>query len=203
MNRQTVTRGVVALLGLTGLVFVLFGGGYEYSGGTSGWSVTLFPGTVIAWPFFACALILALQAKPVEPSRSAAWWRRFGSLFVDWLTVLTITSVPECLLALAFEHGTLPPPWSFSRSHSEPTDWILFAVAIVSFAACWVCAGFALHPRITSPGALIFGISIRTKSPVSNRRLAAVGLIAYFSTAIPWFGSKQSGIEVQVGMRDA
>ncbi len=178
-------------------------GGLGFESNARGISASLSPGALAAWPLLFVALAASLAAPSSEASVGAPWWRRSCAFYVDFVTLFAFATVPFCLLALVIEHGSLPPPWEFSRSESHSTDILLSVGFFPVFAFLWAGLGLAFHKRITTPGALAFNVQLDPGKDVPLWRLAVFGVFGYYGQFIPLFSFLAYGLTPRAFMRAA
>jgi hypothetical protein len=194
-------RRLTAFLGVVGLAMVFALDGYSfgvsYPGGAH---VTMHPLLLAAWPLVFVSVLVSLTADAQTGGHPAHWSRRITACVIDGGTFAHCLFVPYALLVLVCEVGGMPPPWESARSESSLIDSVYILLFLPLFFALWAGLGLALHPRVTTPGALVCNITLGTAKPESVKRLATQGLFAYFR--IPFFASSDDRILATQAIRE-
>lgn len=91
--------------------------------------------------------------------------------------------------------------WEFQRAGGTVLDTFYSFIFVPIFLSIWAGFGIALHPKVTTPGALIANISLEVRQDLPFWRLAVFGIFAYYGVFIPLFKIFALGVEVKSRMR--
>jgi len=183
-------RRIFSFLAIVGLIAIIATKGFHFSIENKVTTVFLNPWTLPSWLLLLVALVASLQEKPQSSETIAAWWRGAVAFLVDVPLIICFFAIPFCLFVLVIENGGIPSTWLIERRSGTSS-------------ATWSGIGFCLHPKISTPGALVANATIEIKEDLPRWRLAFFGPFAYYGVFIPFFKYFAPGIEVEKRVRAA
>jgi len=196
-------RRIFSFLAIVGLIAIIATKGFHFSIENKVTTVFLNPWTLPSWLLLLVALVASLQEKPQSSETIAAWWRGAVAFLVDVPLIICFFAIPFCLFVLVIENGGIPSTWLIERRSGTSSDTLYSILFIPVFAATWSGIGFCLHPKISTPGALVANATIEIKEDLPRWRLAFFGPFAYYGVFIPFFKYFAPGIEVEKRVRAA
>lgn len=191
----------LSFLAIVGLMVLFASEGFHFSTEDQVLTVSMSPWAVLSWVLFLVSIVAALAEAPKSSETNAPWWRGALAVLVDVPLVICFLAIPFCLFVLVVENGGIPSDWLVQRKSGTPMDTLYTVVSLPVFAAIWPGIGFCLHAKITTPGASIANVTIKSKNDLPTWRLAFFGPFAYYGVLVPFFKSFAPGIEVDTRIR--
>jgi len=194
---------IISFSGLIGLILVVVTEGFYFKLNPGVFSVAIDPLVLVAWVLMMIALVASLNVPARRSETLAVWWQSSLAFIVDSSLIVSSLVIPFCLVVLVSENDGTIFLWEINREPGLQIDHIYSTVLMLTVLVAWAGIGLVLHPKITTPGALMMNVVLTTETDIPVWRLAIFGGFAYFGLFISFFTIFASDVRAIVWLRDS
>ena len=199
---MTLARSI-SFLGLAGILLVIFSEGFYFRLNPDTFSVAVDPLSIIAWLLMFIAILVSLSAPVRHLNIRAGWLRCSLAFIIDSSLLVSCLIIPFCLGVLVSENDGVSFYWQIVREPGLKIDHIYSSALMLIVLVIWSGIGLCLHPKVTTPGALMANIVLGIEEKTPLWRLLIFGGFAYFGIFISFFTIFASDVRAVAWLRNS